>query len=324
VEIASACSGYEGIALIWVFLLFFLWHYRKDLRFPEALLLLPLGTAVMWMANGVRIAALIGLGTAGHPDIALAGFHSQAGWLAFNVVALGLLVAIRSSRCFVTAAALDECSGRSWGSLPYLAPLLVTFAAAILTGALSSGFDWLYPARVLAVAGTLWWFRRDHATMSWSCSWFAVAMGAATFALWLGLDLLLAAPAAGAPVAQARAAGLSPGWAEVWVVFRLLGFLITVPLAEELAFRGYLTRRLIHADFQSVPLGRFSWFAFVVSSVAFGALHGQHWLAGTLAGMAYALAMYRRGRLADAVWAHATTNALIALYAFATGNGALG
>ena len=36
------------------------------------------------------------------------------------------------------------------------------------------------------------------------------------------------------------------------------------------------------------------------------------WLAGTVAGMVYALAVYRRGSLGDAVVAHAVTNALIA------------
>src|SRR5262249_22588582 len=98
VEIGAYCSGYEGIALIWVFLLFFLFYYRKELRFPQALLLLPVGTAVMWLANVLRITALVALGSWGYPEVAKAGFHSQAGWLAFNVVALGLLAAIRYSR----------------------------------------------------------------------------------------------------------------------------------------------------------------------------------------------------------------------------------
>jgi exosortase E/protease (VPEID-CTERM system) len=323
VEIAPYCSGYEGIALIWVFLLFFILYYRKDLRFPQALLLLPLGTAVMWAANVVRIVALIALGSGGYPDIALAGFHSQAGWLTFNVVALGLLAAIRASRFFATPEALAETSGGSWASLPYLTPLLATFAAAMLTAALSRDFDRFYAVRVLAVAATLWYFRRDYASMSWRCSWFAVFVGTATFGLWIALDFLLSVPSSATPLARARSAGLALGWAEAWVVFRALGSLVTVPLAEELAFRGYLTRRLIHADFQLVPLGQFSWFAFVVSSLAFGALHGQRWLAGTLAGMIYALALYRRGRLADAVWAHATTNALIAIYVLSSANGAL-
>jgi CAAX prenyl protease-like protein len=103
----------------------------------------------------------------------------------------------------------------------------------------------------------------------------------------------------------------------VWLCFRIVGSVVTVPLAEELAFRGYLIRRLIAADFQEVTFDRFTWFSFVVSSVAFGALHGR-WLAGTLAGMAYALTLYRRGELADAVVAHATTNALLAIFVLTT------
>jgi membrane protease YdiL (CAAX protease family) len=37
-------------------------------------------------------------------------------------------------------------------------------------------------------------------------------------------------------------------------------------------------------------------------------------LAGTLAGLIYAVAFLRRGRIGDAVMAHATTNALLAVY----------
>ena len=84
-----------------------------------------------------------------------------------------------------------------------------------------------------------------------------------------------------------------------------------MPLAEELAFRGYLTRRLIAAEFRDVPPGQFGWSSLLVSSVLFGTLHGR-WVAGTLAGLLYALALYRRRELSDAVLAHATTNALIA------------
>jgi len=57
-----------------------------------------------------------------------------------------------------------------------------------------------------------------------------------------------------------------------------------------------------------------------VSSAVFGAFHGRFWFAGVIAGMAFAVALYRRGVLGDAVQAHATTNGLIALYAFTTGH----
>jgi membrane protease YdiL (CAAX protease family) len=47
-------------------------------------------------------------------------------------------------------------------------------------------------------------------------------------------------------------------------------------------------------------------------------LHGR-WLAGTVAGLLFAAALYRRGRLMDAVVAHATANALITAYVLTTG-----
>jgi membrane protease YdiL (CAAX protease family) len=50
---------------------------------------------------------------------------------------------------------------------------------------------------------------------------------------------------------------------------------------------------------------------YLLSSFLYGALHGRR-LAGTVAGMFYAWAMYRRGRVEDAIMAHAATNALIA------------
>jgi CAAX prenyl protease-like protein len=111
-------------------------------------------------------------------------------------------------------------------------------------------------------------------------------------------------------------AGLAelPYWAAgIWIFFRVAGSVITVPLAEELAFRGYLIRKLIARDFEHIPLNRFTWLSFLLSSVLFGLLHDR-WLAGIIAGMLFALALYRRGQLGDAVVAHVTANALIAAY----------
>jgi hypothetical protein len=54
VTIAPECSGYEGIGLLLAFLAAYLWAYRRELRFPTALVLLPIGAAMMWLANVVR------------------------------------------------------------------------------------------------------------------------------------------------------------------------------------------------------------------------------------------------------------------------------
>lgn len=48
VEIAPACSGYEGMTLVTVFVAVYVWLFRKELRFPHALLLFPLGLLAIY------------------------------------------------------------------------------------------------------------------------------------------------------------------------------------------------------------------------------------------------------------------------------------
>jgi CAAX prenyl protease-like protein len=93
----------------------------------------------------------------------------------------------------------------------------------------------------------------------------------------------------------------------------VLAATVTVPIAEELAFRGFLYRRLLSPDFENVSLRHFSWIAMLIASLAFGLLHGDRWFVGFLAGASYTIVLIRRGSMGDAVVAHATTNALLAV-----------
>jgi exosortase/archaeosortase family protein len=92
VHIAPACSGIEGIGLVSVFLAVYLWVYRRDLRFPQAYVLLPIGMLTIWLLNAVRIALLVLIG-GWAPEAAVKGFHSVAGWLFFNAAVCGLAAA---------------------------------------------------------------------------------------------------------------------------------------------------------------------------------------------------------------------------------------
>jgi membrane protease YdiL (CAAX protease family) len=49
-------------------------------------------------------------------------------------------------------------------------------------------------------------------------------------------------------------------------------------------------------------------------------MHGQHWIAGIVAGLAYALALKWRGRIGDAVAAHAISNLMLAAWVLARGD----
>jgi len=334
VEIGPKCSGYEGIGLVSVFVLAYLWLFRGNLRFPQALLLWPAGVVLLWLSNAVRIAVLIALGAEGWPEVAQGGFHAQAGWLTFDAVALGLIFVSRRLGFFAAQPACpyhtpylplpsnSENSHREKAVYPTAAnlmPFLALVATRMAITAFTAGFDLLYPLRVLATTFFLWIYRRAYTERQWSWSWRPFMLGAVVFVLWI--TLVPSSLDEGSPLGNGLA-HLSPARAIVWLFFRIVGATITVPLAEELAFRGYLLRRLQSAAWRELPPEQSTWVSLLISSILFGVLH-NHWLAGTLAGLAYAFAFRHRGRLLDAVLAHATTNALLSGYVLATGAWAL-
>ena len=314
VQISPQCSGYEGIGLITVFLALYLWLFRAEIRFPHAFLLFPIGALAIWLANALRITLLIAIGTSFSPEVAAGGFHSQAGWIAFIVIALGLILAARRLHLFSKTDLVAVTEVSSVASA-LLVPLMVLMGVIMLTSALSNGFDRFYPLRVVAMVAALWYFRRVYLRWEWRSGWQAIAIGTAVFALWM---LLEPGGSSGNTVLGKAMATLPVGEKTLWLAFRVTGSVLLVPLVEELAFRGYLLRRLAGQDDDDLSPGRYAWLPFLVSSVAFGLLHTRV-LAGTLAGMAYALAYYRRGKLADAVVAHMVTNGLIALFVLVFG-----
>jgi CAAX prenyl protease-like protein len=198
----------------------------------------------------------------------------------------------------------------------YLVPFLAVVAAGMLARALSENFEWMYWLRFPAALAALMAFRRDYPRPAWKPDWFAPLLGAGVFILWLAIDRAMTAPAANALPALLAA---SPAVRLSWVAARVAGAVIVVPIAEELAFRGYLLRRLAAVDFGRVSFQTLALFPLLGSSLAFGLMHGRLWPAGVLAGIAYAAAARRRGSLGDAIVAHATTNALLAAYVVASG-----
>ena len=109
----------------------------------------------------------------------------------------------------------------------------------------------------------------------------------------------------------AALAGLGAAERGVWIAVRAAGSCLVIPLVEELAFRGFLLPWIVSPEFERVPPRGWTWAAALGSSLAFGALHGE-WLLGTVAGLAFAAARLWRGRLGDAVLAHALCNAAVA------------
>lgn len=316
VTIADTCSGLEGVSLMLAFSGAWLLYFRREYIFPRALLLIPAGVITIFALNMLRIAALILIGDAGFADVAVYGFHSQAGWITFIAVACGLvLLSRRSSWLNLMATQHDASPAMGNPTAIYLMPLLAVLAAGSLSRAFSGSFEFLYPLRVIAGLLMLARYRRELAAIDWRCSWRAPAVGAAIFLVWMAAAHFLLPPGAMPERLSAAPAAVRAGW----IASRIFGSVLIVPIAEELAYRGYLMRRLIQADFESLPFHAVRWPALALTAVVFGLAHGALWLPGIVAGLAYGLLVIRRGRLGEAVAAHATTNALIAVSALLWG-----
>jgi exosortase E/protease (VPEID-CTERM system) len=319
VIIADECSGLEGIGLLLVFGLMWLLVFRNEARFPHALVLLPLGIVTLFLLNAVRITALILIGNAGAREIAMGGFHSQAGWIAFNSVAFGSSIVARrwswiSTRPHLPRAA-EPAMEAADSTGAFLVPFLAILAAGMVSRAASGAFEWLYPLRFVTALAALWLFRRSYSKLDWNWSILAPATGAAVFLVWIAADRF-----AGNSLPMPAPLATADAWVRgAWIAFRVLGAVFTVPVAEELAFRGFLLRRFTGADFEKISFRSVTWIAVVGSSLLFGLMNGGRWWLGTIAGIAYALLIRRTGRIGDAAVAHSFTNALLAAYVLAFG-----
>ncbi|MEZ5815839.1 MAG: exosortase E/protease, VPEID-CTERM system [Hyphomicrobiaceae bacterium] len=321
VAIWHTCSGFEGLALVGGFVTIYLWTFRQELRFPRALLLYPIGLGASWLLNAVRIAALVSIGAHVSPEMAVKGFHSQAGWIAFLFVALGLMGLSRHlglTRNAMEPAKPGTTSREGSSSLRYratvghLMPFVALMIGSIAMSVAAPHDRPVYALKAALVAGALWLFRRSYGSWAPALPVMSTVAGLAVGSAWI----------ATAPVALSESGlgqwliQIGPFAAMLWLLTRGIGTIILVPVAEELAFRGYLYRRIMGRDFHMAGCTAFSWLALAISSIAFGMLHDR-WIAGALAGAVFAVVMVRGGRIGDAMIAHGIANALIFGWALA-------
>ncbi len=339
VTIGAGCSGVEGLALVLLFTSIWLWHTRKECRFPQVLLLIPCALACSWLLNIARLCALILIMNANGSEEAGAGFHAVAGWISFIVIAMVFsqmtlkLSWLRKAPAAVAGAGALAYRSQERGESPairaYLIPFLAILAAAFVSRAVTGAFDWLYPLRFAGAAAALWYFRTELKKLDWRCGWIAPLVGAAIFLAWIAPSWMAhfwwARPFA--PSATGAALGaLSPAARWIWIVVRVAAAILTVPIAEELAFRGYLARRLMSREFDRVPFRALTPLAIGLSSAVFGLEHMKnladwpHFVLGSLAGLAYAGVLRRRGRMGDAVAAHAVSNLLLGAWVLGLGD----
>lgn len=309
VAVGRQCSGAEGFALISVFLTIYMTLFRADLRFPHVLLLFPIGIAVSWVFNVIRISVLLIIGIETSPELAIGGFHSHAGWVAFTGLSLGLIAVSRMVPFF-----RKETLSRPTSLPPFFAdpvvgqilPFAVFMLSALFASTVSETPSVLYPARVVLILIAFWFVRDTLRNLPWRIDPLSIVCG-----LGIGLAWLASAPP---PSDGLPPFGELAGLAFVaWVLARVIGTVVLVPILEELMFRGYILDRIAPTA-QGVRMVA----AIAFSAALFGMLHDR-WIAAALAGLVFGLLVWRSKNLTDPILAHAVANGTIATYALATG-----
>jgi CAAX prenyl protease-like protein len=217
----------------------------------------------------------------------------------------------------------------------YMAFLLVQSDANLL---------WMYPAKTLAVAAALIYFRKQYvelrspmwgkeptpnpsgggerttasgtlALQSWG---WAIFVGLVAIVIWIGIDPLY--PKMGKAVVPFDPTTIqSVAQRNIFILFRVFGAVIVVPVMEELFWRAFLIRWLVNEDFKGVAIGTFTWMSFAVTVALFGGEHYQ-WLAGLICGALYNWLYYKRKDVFACVVAHAVSNAALAAWVLARGD----
>ncbi len=105
------------------------------------------------------------------------------------------------------------------------------------------------------------------------------------------------------------------------VTLRLAVTTITVPIVEELFWRGFLLRALIDWDrFERIPLGTFTWFSFIGTSLISIVQHPDNWVVSVFCWMGFNLLMYWTRSVTCLMITHGVTNLVLYSYVLIAGD----
>lgn len=213
-------------------------------------------------------------------------------------------------------------------ALVRIAPFIIFVLLTATQGELGAASDyWLYLIKTVVGAGFIIAMRPLVTEMRWAFSWEAVLAGVIVFVVWIGISgewteqSSLWAKLGVSKTTKFLASDWNPnvqfgaGSTLAWffVVVRILGSALVVPPLEEVFYRSFLYRSVAKHEFLDVPLNRLLPLPFIVCALIFGIAHNE-WLAGIICGATYQWLVIRKGRLGDAMTAHAITNFLLGLW----------
>lgn len=209
----------------------------------------------------------------------------------------------------------------TYRTLPFGVFIALMLLEPVLEPILPAALDprWLYGIRslVVGVVLALLWRQfhelRDTERASAGDWGLGIGLGILVFLLWINLDFK--------PLAFAPDQGFDPTVGDRvhlgFLITRIAGAALVVPVMEELFWRSFILRWLQKSTFLKVDPRSLRWSPILISSLVFASEH-RLWFAGILAGVAYAWLYKRSGNLWVPIVSHAITNFLLGIYVVAT------
>jgi hypothetical protein len=212
---------------------------------------------------------------------------------------------------------------RRRATIAYTAPFLAFVGIMAIERLIPLPPQWLYTVRFLIVTSLIGVLSWPYLSFRPSAPWASIAVGVAVFVIWVAPDLLFGyrhhwlfdnSITGSATSSMAPHVKVNIGF----ILLRSFSSALMIPILEELFWRGWMMRWLIHHDFLAVPLGKYVPSAFWMVALLFASEHGPYWEVGLAAGIVYNWWIVRTRNLADCILAHSVTNAVLSAYVLVT------
>jgi uncharacterized protein len=178
--------------------------------------------------------------------------------------------------------------------------------------------------RVTVMSAVLWFIARPVIDLRVRHLWATLAIGVLVFVVWIAPDVLFNGYRhfwlfENAVTGKASTSFSSTDLSWPVLALRMIRAVVIVPIVEELFWRAWLMRWIIDADFQKIPLGKYTAQSFWIVAALFASEHGPYWDVGLAAGIVYNWWMVRARSLGDLILTHAVTNFILGAYVIAFG-----
>lgn len=202
--------------------------------------------------------------------------------------------------------------------------------------------DWAVAGHILVIAWFIWLLRQAYPPLG--RPYVVIALIVGTFAAWMWVagqhwleGIHVGGQSLGGRLGMGTSspfitltpqkindvrAGFESQWAFGLHVFMKITRAVTVvPIVEELFWRGFILRAFVSWDrFEEVPHGKFTWIAFLGSSLLSIVQHPANWGVSIACWMLFNGLFYWKKSLLCCMITHAMTNLVLYLYVVKTGD----